>query len=135
MDEDGATCRATRRDGKPCGATRVSASGYCFAHDPALNERREEGRRAGGRNKSTVARATKVLQGDREMGDVLKMLKSALAETYEGTLEARSAKALASLSNAVVRLHETGVLELRIKALEQQEDALTPDPRGLVSRP
>ncbi len=100
-----------------CRATKVGASGYCFAHDPALEGRRAEGRRAGGRNKSTVTRATKLLQGDSEMGDVLKMLKGALAETYEGTLEA-PAKALASLSNALVRLHETGVLELRIKALE-----------------
>jgi len=133
MSGNRAVCRATRRDGEPCRATLVGASGYCLVHDPALEGQRAEWRRTGGRNKSTVARtggrnkstvarATKVLQGDKEMGDVLKMLKSALEETYKGTLEARSAKALASLSNAVVRMHETGVLELRIKALEGRED-------------
>jgi hypothetical protein len=120
MDEDGPTCRATRRDGEPCRA-KAGASGYCFGHDPDLAQRHEEGRSVGGRNRATAARVGKLLQGDGEIVDVLSLLKTALVETYAGALDARAAGALASLSNALVRMHEIGTLELRIKALEERE--------------
>ncbi len=74
----------------------------------------------GGRNRATAARVGKLLQGDGEIVDVLGLLKTAMVEAYAGTLDARSAGALASLSNALVRMHEIGTLELRIKALENR---------------
>lgn len=88
MDEDGPTCRATRRDGEPCRA-KAGASGYCFGHDPDLAQRHEEGRSVGGRNRATAARVGKLLQGDGEIVDVLSLLKTALVETYAGALDAR----------------------------------------------
>jgi len=121
MDEEGATCRATRRDGEPCRA-KAGPSGYCFGHDPGLAQRHEEGRSMGGRNRATVARVGKLFQGDGEIVDVLSLLKTALVETYAGALDARAAGALASLSNALVRMHEIGTLELRIKVLEGREE-------------
>ncbi len=120
-DEAAYVCRATRRDGEPCRA-KAAPSGYCFGHDPDLARRHEEGRSAGGRNRATAARVAALLQGDGEVCDVLSLLKTALVETYAGALDARSAGALASLSNALVRLHEIGTLELRIKALEAREE-------------
>ncbi len=119
MDEDRVTCRATRRDGEPCRA-KAGPAGYCFGHDPDLAQRHEEGRSVGGRNRATAARVGKLLQGDGEIVDVLGLLKTAMVEAYAGTLDARSAGALASLSNALVRMHEIGTLELRIKALENR---------------
>ncbi len=114
-------CAARRRDGQSCRA-KAGASGYCFGHDPELQSRHEAGRRAGGKGRATAARVRKLLSGDGDRGDVLRLLKASLAETYRGELDPKAAGALASLSNALVRLYETGELELRLKALEEREE-------------
>lgn len=128
-DEEGAgplspragVCAARRRDGQSCRA-KAGASGYCFGHDPELQSRHEAGRSAGGKGRATAARLSKLLAGDGDMGDVLRLLKASLAETYSGELDPKAAGALASLANALVRLYETGELALRLKALEEREE-------------
>src|SRR5437588_540166 len=71
------TCSAVRRDGAPCTAP-VLAGGYCFAHDPALAEKRAAARLAGGKGKANTARAHKRLPAD--LRGVLGRLLGALAE-------------------------------------------------------
>ena len=48
-------CPAVKRDGELCGSVRVSASGYCFAHDP----KSAEWRAMGGRARARKTRITK----------------------------------------------------------------------------
>ena len=50
-----APCPAVKRDGEVCGSVRVSASGYCFAHDPQS----AEWRAMGGRARARKTRVTK----------------------------------------------------------------------------
>ena len=54
----GRPCRHDNCDGQPCGAFAVKDSEFCFQHDPALQEKAQEARRAGGlrrrREKSVV---------------------------------------------------------------------------------
>ncbi|MCY4654425.1 MAG: hypothetical protein OXC95_14830, partial [Dehalococcoidia bacterium] len=45
------SCPATKRNGELCEVTIVSASGYCFAHDPESAEWRGEGGRGGGKKR------------------------------------------------------------------------------------
>jgi hypothetical protein len=112
-------CIATRRDGVPC-ATAARASGYCFAHDPALAEVRADACRRGGRNSSHVARIQK--KAPQELRDVLDQLMQALDETYGGQLEPRVAGAMATLCGAIVRVYELGELAMRVQALEEREE-------------
>src|SRR5581483_11343713 len=108
-------CRAARRDGHLCTAPAL-ASGFCFAHDPALAERRAEARAAGGKGKSTAQRLTKLVPAS--LKPVLCKLMDALDEVHDGTLEPRQASAMASLAGAITRLYETASLEERIQTLE-----------------
>jgi hypothetical protein len=112
------TCRATRRDGRPCTAA-AGESGYCFGHDPGRAEAHKRGRSAGGQGRSTVRRALRILPGD--MRGLLHALSQAFEETHDGEMEPRIAQALASLSSAVVRVYSAGELALRVKALEARE--------------
>ena len=119
-------CNATRRDGTPC-ATAARASGYCFAHDPALAEVRADACRRGGRGRSNVARLRKKMPPD--LCDVLDQLMQALEGTYGGQLEPRAATAMATLCGAIVRVYELGELAERVKALEEREEVDDAYPR------
>jgi hypothetical protein len=119
-------CKATRRDGTPCTAA-ARASGYCFAHDPALAEVRADACRRGGRGRSNVARLRKTMPPD--LCEVLDQLMQALEGTYGGQLEPRAATAMATLCGAIVRVYELGELAERVKALEEREEVDDAYPR------
>ena len=109
------TCSAVRRDGAPCTAPAL-AGGYCFAHDPALAEKRAAARLAGGKGKASAARAHKRLPAD--LRDVLGRLLTALDETHAGELEPRVASAMSALASAISRIYEVAELEERLEKLE-----------------
>ena len=102
------TCKARTKDGQPCWGRR-HPSGYCVAHDPALNQKREAGRVNGGRNSSRVARLEKLMP--RRLRPVYDRLETALKDVHEGRLDIGRAKAMASLAGAMVRVLQAGELE------------------------
>src|SRR4051794_23794480 len=117
-------CNAMRRDGQPC---RVAArpSGYCFYHDPAMAEARAQASRLGGVNHSNVARLKAAVRPDAmpaKLREVLNHLIGALDETYDGQLEPQVARAMATLSGAIVRMYEFGELASRVQALEERDE-------------
>ena len=119
-------CNATRRDVTPCTA-RAGVSGYCFYHDPALAEKRKQGRQLGGHARSHAARFQK--KAPQDLRDVLDQLMQALEGTYGGQLEPRAASAMATLCGAIVRVYELGELAVRVQALEEREEVDDAYPR------
>ncbi len=108
-------CRATTKQGRPCpGAAR--ASGFCFAHDPDLQQTRRDAYATGGRNKATPTRLGKLMPAS--LKPVLQKLMDGLDEVHEGTLDPRQASAMASLAGAIGRLYEVAELEERLLRLE-----------------
>jgi len=108
-------CKASRQDGKRCGG-KALASGFCFAHDPELQDARRRGRTRGGQNKANVTRAIKAAPPP--IAGVLGSLMNALQETHDGTLEPRQAQAMASLASSIGQLIRVHELERRIEAME-----------------
>lgn len=111
-------CQAVRVNGTACTARPMPGSAYCLAHDPAHRERVAEGSRQGGRNRSAVARAARLIPPD--LQSVKRRLLDALEEVHEGGLKPAQASAMAHLSGAIVKLHETGQLEARLADLERK---------------
>jgi hypothetical protein len=107
------TCAATRRDGSPCRLPAVAGGPYCFAPDA----RAVEGRRRGGRQRSTAARSTRRLPP--ELRDAVQLVSEAMAEVRAGQLDPRRGAAIASLASALTRLIEIGELRARVEALER----------------
>jgi hypothetical protein len=115
-----AACTATRKDGQPCQTPVVADSCWCFAHNPDLAAKRTAARRQGGRNKSRVNRVQRLVPAS--LKPTIGALFEALDEVHAGTLDPRSAGAMAALAGAIARLYSVGVLEERIAALESAED-------------
>jgi len=113
-------CAGRRRDGRACGALARPGRLYCFGHDPELAEKRAAGRAAGGRGRSTVERARKRLPSD--MGSMLDRLTDAFDDTESGQMSPAVARALSTLSGAIVRVYEIAELALRVRDLEAREE-------------
>lgn len=114
-------CAGTRRDGQPCQAPTVGESGYCFAHDPMLKERRAQVREQGGRHRSNVVRLRAVMPP--RLVPVFDLLETAIAEVHEGKLQPRQAQAMGSLARAMVAVLTAGELEERVRRLESEREA------------
>ncbi len=122
-------CQSTRRDGSPCRAT-PTASGRCFAHDEKLRQKTADGRRRGGHNKATAARAARL---PADMKALASQLMEAISECYSGELDPKRLSAMASGAGAVVRVHEVGEFTQRLDALEAAANGGKGTLAGLVS--
>lgn len=114
---DATGCKGTRRDGSPCQAPMVGASGLCWAHDPAKRDAAHAARVQGGHGKRTAARLDRLVPSS--LKPAIALLHQALEEVHRGDLDPRAAGAMAALAGAISRLYATGVLEERVSALEQ----------------
>jgi hypothetical protein len=94
------TCSTRRKDGSPC-TGRARPSGYCFAHDPELQERRAAGKRTGGAHKRTVHRLDRLTPAS--LKPVLNGLHTAVA-VEDGGMEPCVGTALATLRALSSRL-------------------------------
>lgn len=112
-------CRATRRDGQPCGGLALPSGPYCWAHEPGLAEERRLARVKGGKASASRVRLARLMPA--RLIPVWEKLETALEEVHEGTLDARQASAMAALAGALVRVLQTGEMEERLRRLEAQE--------------
>jgi hypothetical protein len=95
----------------------IGESGYCFAHDPALERDRRAARERGGRASANVVRLRRHL-GPSALGSVFDRLLDALSEVHDETLSPARGSAMASIARALVAVLEVGELEERIQQLE-----------------
>ena len=94
-------CPEVKRNGEVCGSTRVSVSGYCFAHDPES----AAWRAMGGRASSNRRRAIKRIK-ESGMGHILKMLEETLEELRSGEGNAEDARAMARVTETILKMAE-----------------------------
>jgi len=92
-----------------------------MAHDPALADKRQEARRAGGYNSARAARLGKLVPP--RLMSVYDRLEEALCQVHQGELDPRIAQAMAALAGAMVRVLTSGELEERMRRLERQPQA------------
>ena len=117
MNTNQKLCKATSAGGKPCQAKAIRGD-YCFAHSPELADKIKEARKLGGENKSEAKRLAKLNLG--RLGPVLEKLERTLDEVHDGKLEPKTAKAMANLTDAMIRLYKISELELRMRDLEKK---------------
>src|SRR5215208_7056681 len=103
------TCTGTRSDGSPCTSVVVLPSGRCFAHDEGRRADRLAASAKGGKGKSRIARAERLVPAS--LRPTLALMFDALGEVHDGTLTPAQASAMAAVAGAITRLYSTGVLE------------------------
>ncbi|MDD5702380.1 MAG: hypothetical protein PHU23_10075 [Dehalococcoidales bacterium] len=110
-------CKALKRNGQPCQARALKASEFCFSHDPALSEKRDQARKAGGKNSAKIARLRSLIPP--RLVSVYDALEKALKEVHDGTLEPGKATAMATVARAMVSVLTGGELEERVRKIEE----------------
>ena len=114
-------CQAKNQNGEPCGAPKRPGREWCFWHDPEQAKARQEARRKGGLSAhygNDGGESPEVhLQ---EVGDLLSLLEIAAGDVLSRKPSLQRARALAYLVTVGLKVHEAGILEERITALEER---------------
>lgn len=126
-------CAATRRDGWPCRGAPL-AGGLCFAHDPALADRRDAARRKGGAHRATAHRLNANMPPT--VAGITDTVLTALDATARGDLAPARGQAVASLARAALAAHEQWDVCDRLDAVEAHLAAVRGAPsNGKVTAP
>jgi hypothetical protein len=96
----------------------VTGSNLCYLHDPALAERRREGARKGGRNRSTKARAAAQIPETMSPADLAGWLSLLFKNVIEGHVEPRVGTAAATIAKVLLEVRTATALESRLSELE-----------------
>lgn len=120
-------CKATRRDGQPCGAQAQAGREWCYFHDPEKAEEVRAAKSKGG-SKVTTLTVVKPWRGQPDEVTVLKSpttidIVSLLADTIDevkaGKIDPRVANAVGYLSGVMLKALEFDAFEERLAALEE----------------
>lgn len=120
MQAEARICTARRRDGQPCSAPALPSSSEhrCFAHDSARQDALKASRAAGGRGRSTVARATRYLPP--HLAGVQQTLLDLIDAVQAGEVEPPAATAVATLTARLLDLAKFNLEVGEQRALEQR---------------
>ncbi|MBI4672785.1 MAG: hypothetical protein HY741_14085 [Chloroflexi bacterium] len=112
-------CKARTKSGALC-PNHPSASGFCYAHDPARGRERARARRKGGSHSRIPhnGNADALPKQVRTLQDVLAVLDYTLAETLPMENSIQRARLLVALSHAFIEAIKEGELEARVEAIE-----------------
>jgi hypothetical protein len=114
-------CAGTRMDGQVCTAPVFAAgASFCFAHDPERAAERAEARRQGGLRRSAAHRAERRMTP--RLRRVVGRLEAAMDAVEQGTMDARTGTALATIARALIAAYTAGELEERVRVLEGMRD-------------
>lgn len=113
---DGKICTATCIDGKPCKAISLSNSDLCWAHEPALADKRALAKNLGGRLPTQLAGIPIRIANIR---DVMDLISEAVNNIRSMPLSINQAKAL--LSSCETAMHAIDIIgyEDRLSELEE----------------
>jgi hypothetical protein len=114
-------CRFPRRDGSPCRSFATWPDAGCRSHSQtpeAIASRREQST-AGGRGRSTLHRAAKLLAVG-PWAPIADQLVRAIEEVADGSLDPRRAEAIAQACRALVAVNDQAAIAARLELLEQQ---------------
>lgn len=113
------------RAGTRCPNRAIGSDGKCFTHSAEYIERRRQGSVTGGHNKATEKRIQKRIPED--IRGTLDVLFKTLQGLEDGSVDPTRATAIATVSRAIVNAWETGILEAKVRELEERLQA-KPEP-------
>ncbi len=118
-------CRATKRNGEPCGGTATGPHALCWAHAPENSEQRRRGAQRGGRAKANG-----------EIRDLKKQLEDLARDVLAGTVERGNAAVVTQIIGTRIRLREQERREEEVGGSLSHEEfsKLTEQVVGVVGR-
>lgn len=114
-------CQAIGRTGRPCEAPARQGSSFCSFHDPKSAEAIQEGRRAGGRERSKPAATVEAQEPDLPVAtaqDIIRLIGDTISRVRKGTLDVRVGNTIGYLASVALRALEVGDIEERFEQVE-----------------
>jgi hypothetical protein len=125
-------CIARNANGARCQAQPVRPSGYCWFHDPAIDEERTRKRREGGANRSNAVRAKKSLPAEPLAAEEIRSyLGLVFRGLIGGKVEPSMATAAANVARALLDVAKAAELEQEVANLRRDLAAFA-ERRGLT---
>ena len=118
----GQPCAHVRANGERCRGYAVIGGRFCFAHDPALADKRADDRRRGG-EAGKVAPLADSAFAVRSLGDVLALIETTINDVRAGRVDVKVANAVGYLANVAVKVMQQTDIEARLDALESVLEA------------
>jgi hypothetical protein len=122
LNDDAKTCKGIKKDGEHC-MVQALEDGYCFAHSPALTEKRKEASKRGGVNSSKAERLKRLTVS--RFTPVSDMLQSVLEELNAKKMDPKTAQAIANVSRVLITVLTSGELDERVRVLEEKREEFT----------
>lgn len=114
-------CLGQSNTGDPCQARPVRPSGYCYWHDPALTEERNQKRREGGVNRSNKVRARKALPADPLTAEEIRAhLGVVFLAVIDGATEPGIGTAAATIARALLDVAKVAEVEEQVAGLRRE---------------
>jgi len=110
-------CAHIRANGEPCRGYPVAGSLYCFVHDPAQADKRDDARRRGGQA-GTIPPLDSSSVNVGTLGDVLALVELTINDVRAGRVDVKVANSVGYLANIAMKAIEQSDLEARLDALE-----------------
>ena len=115
-------CVDRNAEGAPCGMPRLQGSDRCFAHAPDRGAARARARKRGGRNRRAALAVEPPTQAPslRLVGAIQEQLEAAVFNTLRLENSNSRSRTIGYLLGFALKAVETGGIEERLTALEQQ---------------
>ena len=112
------SCKATAKDGRPCGAPPMKGESFCYMHSPATATERKEAAKRGGVTTSARRRLLlgRLTFGD--LGEVREARQALAAAVIVGQVHPARAGVVASLVKDAEASFSTQELEARMTRIE-----------------
>jgi hypothetical protein len=110
-------CKSRTKTGGKCSAN-AGDTGFCWAHDPTLAEKRAQAHRQGGKQHripKVAGPAVQIASAD----DCLQLVNKVVVDTWELENSAARSRVLLQAASTAMDVLQIGELEERVKALEQ----------------
>jgi len=114
-------CQKKKENNKPCQATPMNNSLFCFFHDPATTVERKAAQRAGGIERSKICTVLPLDIEDmplKTVRDVVSLLATTINQVRKGQIDARISNAVGYLSGILLKGLEQSDTEKRLASME-----------------
>jgi hypothetical protein len=114
-------CIFVKENGNTCGALQMKNSEFCYFHNPAVSDERQETKRNGGKKKILVVNDTQTIPIKLDTSkQVAKFYSKLINDIYTGMIDIRLATGIGYLLNGLLKALELSEVEERISKLEKK---------------
>ena len=127
-----AYCKATNKNGEPCKAQAMGDSDYCYRHNPDISDEEKLQASAMGGAKLTKRRLEQQVataQDDtdiKSLNGIVDLIEGNITDVRLGNIDPKVSNAIVQNLNVLLKVYELGILDARMRRLEEKAGVASP---------